>query len=126
MIVNPYDAEGVARALREALDLAPEESAARIKPMRERVLKYDARHWARTFVDQLRSGREESAVPKDDRLEKVAQELQVALEAGKIDRPLPGLQTGRCGRSNAIPMRPGLTRESAPCSIPCVTGRISM
>jgi trehalose 6-phosphate synthase/phosphatase len=83
MIVNPYDAEGVARALREALDLSPEETAARIKPMRERVLKYDARHWARTFIDQLKSGREESAAPTGDQLEKVAQELHAALEAEK-------------------------------------------
>ncbi len=83
MIVNPYDAQGVARALREALALLPEEKAARIKPMRERVLKYDARHWARIFIDQLRSGRAESAAPKGDRLEEVAQQLRAALAAGK-------------------------------------------
>jgi trehalose 6-phosphate synthase/phosphatase len=83
MIVNPYDAEGVARALREALTLLPEETAARIKPMRERVLKYDARHWARTFIDQLTAAREESAAPEGDRLDEVGEQLRSAVAAEK-------------------------------------------
>src|SRR5262249_19607579 len=61
MIVNPYDAQGVARALRDALALTPEEKAARNKPMRARIMKYDARHWARTFIDQMRHARDEHA-----------------------------------------------------------------
>jgi trehalose 6-phosphate synthase/phosphatase len=45
----------VAETLSSALALSMEEKRARIDPMRERVMKYDARHWARSFINDLTS-----------------------------------------------------------------------
>lgn len=53
--VNPYDVNGVADELRRALELPAHYRAGRLKMMRERVLKYDARHWAKTFISDLKS-----------------------------------------------------------------------
>jgi hypothetical protein len=55
LFVNPYDARTVAETLSSALALSMEEKRARIDPMRERVMKYDARHWARSFINDLTS-----------------------------------------------------------------------
>jgi trehalose 6-phosphate synthase/phosphatase len=55
MLVNPYDARAVAQTLVEALALSDEEKRACNQPMRDRVMKYDAQHWARTFIGQLGS-----------------------------------------------------------------------
>ena len=54
-LVNPYDARTVAEKLTEALALSDEEKRACNEPMRERVMKFDAQHWARTFIEQLRA-----------------------------------------------------------------------
>jgi trehalose 6-phosphate synthase/phosphatase len=53
MLVNPYDAHAVAQSLTEALALPAEERRACNQPMRERVIRYDAQHWARSFIEQL-------------------------------------------------------------------------
>ena len=53
LLVNPYDPQAVAETLAAALALPEEERRASNQPMRERVLKYDAQHWARTFIQQL-------------------------------------------------------------------------
>lgn len=52
-LVNPYDARGVAEALSAALALSPEEKRARNRAMRERVMRHDAQHWARSFINDL-------------------------------------------------------------------------
>ncbi len=52
-IVNPYDAQGVARALRSVLDWPMDQRRERMAPMRERVMKYDAGAWAGSFVQDL-------------------------------------------------------------------------
>jgi trehalose-6-phosphate synthase len=53
LLVNPYDSAAVAGTLTDALALHTEESRNVILPMRERVMRYDARHWARSFIDDL-------------------------------------------------------------------------
>src|SRR5262245_65658610 len=83
MIVNPYDAEGVAEALREALDLTPKEVAARNKRMRERVMKYDAKHWARSFIDHLQAARGGRVTPDAARIEELTDLLRSAVAARK-------------------------------------------
>ncbi len=50
LLVNPYDSAAVAGTLTDALALPTEERRNRILPMRERVMRYDARHWARSNV----------------------------------------------------------------------------
>ncbi|HEY1583802.1 MAG TPA: bifunctional alpha,alpha-trehalose-phosphate synthase (UDP-forming)/trehalose-phosphatase [Chthoniobacterales bacterium] len=79
MLVNPYDAQGVAEALREALALPEEERQARNKPMRDRVMKYDAGHWARTFIEQLRTASEEEIAPETGRIQQLAESLGAAV-----------------------------------------------
>jgi trehalose-6-phosphate synthase len=56
LLVNPYDSPAVAATLTEALAVSTEEKRNRILPMRERVMRYDARHWARSFIHDLMSG----------------------------------------------------------------------
>src|SRR5258708_3974572 len=55
-LVNPYDSEAVAETLKGALALPEGERRERIRPMREQVLRYDAEHWVRSFIDDLVSG----------------------------------------------------------------------
>jgi trehalose 6-phosphate synthase/phosphatase len=43
----------VAGTLNDALALSTEQKRNRILPMRERVMRYDARHWARSFIKDL-------------------------------------------------------------------------
>jgi trehalose 6-phosphate synthase len=50
LIVNPYDLEGVARALATALDMAPAEQRTRLRRMRQHVAQANARQWARAIV----------------------------------------------------------------------------
>jgi trehalose 6-phosphate synthase/phosphatase len=56
LLVNPYDTAAVAATLTDALALPTEERRRRILPMRDRVIRFDARHWARSFVNDLMSG----------------------------------------------------------------------
>jgi trehalose 6-phosphate synthase/phosphatase len=53
LLVNPYDSAAVAGTLNDALALSAEQKRNRILPMRERVMRYDARHWARSFINDL-------------------------------------------------------------------------
>ncbi len=53
VLVNPYDARAVAQAITDALAMPAEERRAANQPMRERVLNYDAQHWARVFIQSL-------------------------------------------------------------------------
>ncbi|MGI8437000.1 MAG: bifunctional alpha,alpha-trehalose-phosphate synthase (UDP-forming)/trehalose-phosphatase [Chthoniobacterales bacterium] len=53
ILVNPYDARAVAQAIADALALPEDERRAANQPMRERVLYYDAQHWARVFIESL-------------------------------------------------------------------------
>jgi trehalose 6-phosphate synthase/phosphatase len=52
-IVNPYDAKSVADAIGEALRVPPDERRARMEPMRQRVMRFDAQYWARSFIADL-------------------------------------------------------------------------
>ena len=52
-LVNPFDAQAVADALEAALQTPPEERQRRMAPMRQRVMRLDAAHWAKSFLDDL-------------------------------------------------------------------------
>lgn len=54
LLVNPFDPPQMADKLREALSMPVEERRHRMRQMRHRVLKYDARYWAGSFMDDLR------------------------------------------------------------------------
>jgi trehalose 6-phosphate synthase/phosphatase len=82
-LVNPYDARSVADTLSAALALPAREKQIRNDQMRERVIKHDARHWARSFINDLTSVTgSDSLVPKDD-IAEVRQQIASALSDGK-------------------------------------------
>jgi trehalose 6-phosphate synthase/phosphatase len=83
-LVNPYDARTVAEKLNEALALTDDEKRACNEPMRERVMKFDAQHWARTFIEQLRATELAPNLSLES-TDVAAEELQLALAAeGRI------------------------------------------
>lgn len=53
VVVNPYDVDAVADALRRAMSMSEPERRARMKSMRRRVLEHDVHAWARGFLEQL-------------------------------------------------------------------------
>ncbi|MEZ4443388.1 MAG: bifunctional alpha,alpha-trehalose-phosphate synthase (UDP-forming)/trehalose-phosphatase [Polyangiaceae bacterium] len=83
LLVNPYDARGVAESIATALERSPEEARAAMAPMRQRVRRHDAATWARSFVADL--DREvpvalDPAVPFDDEvLERIARAPSLGL-----------------------------------------------
>ncbi len=82
LLVNPYDITAVAEKLTEALAMSEDEKRALNQPMRERVVKYDAQHWARTFIEQLRIS-EISAPAASESVEVAAGLLAQAVAAGQ-------------------------------------------
>jgi len=53
LIVNPYNINEVAQTISKALMLTEAEKQKMVTPMKERVIKYDARHWADSFIHDL-------------------------------------------------------------------------
>ena len=53
VMVNPYDIDGMAWAVGEALDMADDQKHARMQPMRRLVIEKDSKWWARRFVGAL-------------------------------------------------------------------------
>jgi len=61
VIVNPYDTNGTARALNQALEMPPEERLRRLKDLRERVYAHTASAWRDQFLGDLTSTRNHTA-----------------------------------------------------------------
>lgn len=61
--VNPYDIDGMAWAVGEALDMDAEKKRHLMEPMRERVITNDSKFWAKQFVKALESAT--GATPRD-------------------------------------------------------------
>ncbi|MFT4176340.1 MAG: bifunctional alpha,alpha-trehalose-phosphate synthase (UDP-forming)/trehalose-phosphatase [Luteolibacter sp.] len=51
--VNPHDTDGVARALKEALQMSDTEKRRRVEAMQSRLARNDARAWAKRFLADL-------------------------------------------------------------------------
>jgi trehalose 6-phosphate synthase/phosphatase len=51
--VNPNHQSELAEAILEAFSMPPEERVRRLRPMRERLRRYNARHWAESFITGL-------------------------------------------------------------------------
>ena len=85
ILVNPYDAQGVADALQAALRMPPEERTERMAPMRQRVTTCDADWWARTFLKDLASRPvgEEQPVSTPQQLAEAAGRLSAAIHNGQ-------------------------------------------
>jgi trehalose 6-phosphate synthase/phosphatase len=83
LLVNPYDSAAVAETLTDALALPTEEKRNRILPMRVRVMRYDARHWARSFIDDLMSGPISDARTVEADIREAREQVGQAVSAGK-------------------------------------------
>ncbi|MGC9071815.1 MAG: bifunctional alpha,alpha-trehalose-phosphate synthase (UDP-forming)/trehalose-phosphatase [Acidilobus sp.] len=66
LVVNPYDYDGVADALQQALDMPPQERAARMASLQQRVASYDVSAWAQDFMSSLLSVKEEQARAEEE------------------------------------------------------------
>ena len=53
VLVNPYDIEGFADKLREALQMSKKEKARRMKQLREIIARNDIYRWANKFINEL-------------------------------------------------------------------------
>jgi trehalose 6-phosphate synthase/phosphatase len=53
LIVNPYDPRALADALHQALGMCRPEREGRMAPMRDRVMRFDAKWWAQSFISEL-------------------------------------------------------------------------
>jgi trehalose 6-phosphate synthase/phosphatase len=67
LIVNPYNINEVAQAIEKALALTQAEKQAMILPMKERVIKYDAKYWAESFIQDLLATAGETEAFEDTR-----------------------------------------------------------
>jgi len=83
LLVNPYDSAAVAGTLNEALALSTEQKRNRILPMRERVMRYDARHWARSFINDLMSGPTSDPRTVETDIREAREQIENALATGK-------------------------------------------
>jgi trehalose 6-phosphate synthase/phosphatase len=83
MLVNPYDTTTVAQKLSEALAMSEEDRRACNQPMRDRVMKYDSRHWARSFIGQLKATAEASHITTEESAATAAEQLRAAFVGGQ-------------------------------------------
>jgi trehalose 6-phosphate synthase/phosphatase len=82
-LVNPYDSAAVAETLTAVLALPKEERRQRNLPMRKHVLRYDAEHWARSFLDDLMSGAINDIRTAKSDIKEVHEQVGRAVAAGK-------------------------------------------
>src|SRR5688500_13067590 len=82
LIVNPYHANQVADAIAQALHMSPEERRRHMEPMRERVMRFDAVTWAKSFIDDLQSRHIEPAAASPS-IESAAATLRQAIRQRK-------------------------------------------
>jgi trehalose 6-phosphate synthase/phosphatase len=54
VVVNPYDAEALASAIQQAIDMPRNERRTRMQSLRRRVVEHDVHRWAERFVEGLR------------------------------------------------------------------------
>jgi trehalose 6-phosphate synthase/phosphatase len=71
--VNPYDIDGLARALHRALEMSEDERATRMATLRHRVFTYDVAWWAEAFLERLgtATARPPSTAPTPQRAREV-------------------------------------------------------
>jgi trehalose 6-phosphate synthase/phosphatase len=131
MLVNPYDSAAVAGILNEALDLPAESRRQRTSPMRDRVMRYDAGHWARSFIGDLASDSIRHLRPAGD-LDNVRRALAgIAATGGSIalfldyDGTLREIETDPDAATPGAELRHLLTRLSqrAHLEIAIISGR---
>ncbi len=83
VIVNPYDPDSVATAIRDALEMPEGERRGRMARLRERVRSHDVHRWAREFEAALRAeARRQALIPSSPITSDSPAEVGAALLAG--------------------------------------------
>ena len=82
LFVNPYDSDGVAATLVDALGTPIEQRRSGIQAMRERVIRYDAQHWACSFIEDLASDSTNSGTEKTH-IKEASDQIERAIESGE-------------------------------------------
>jgi trehalose 6-phosphate synthase/phosphatase len=62
LLVNPYDVEGIAERLQQAIQMEPEERRRRMMTLRRKIRTHDVFHWVNAYLEAL-SGQEISRFP---------------------------------------------------------------
>ena len=65
LIINPYDAEGVAEAIHRGLEMDREERRMRMQRMRHHVMDHNIYRWAASVLGDLRDLRMETPAAAD-------------------------------------------------------------
>jgi trehalose 6-phosphate synthase/phosphatase len=81
--VNPYDSDAVAASLIKALGTPIELRRNGIKAMRERVIRYDAQHWARSFIEDLASDSADDTRSGKTNIKEAGDQIRQAMEKGE-------------------------------------------
>ena len=81
--VNPYDAGAVADTLSAALAMPREARQTRNQAMREYIIRYDAQHWAKSFLHDLIPRRASDRVPVNLEIETVRNQIDRAISEGQ-------------------------------------------
>jgi trehalose 6-phosphate synthase/phosphatase len=83
LFVNPYDSDAVAATLIDALGTPVDQRRSGIQAMRERVIRYDAQHWARSFIEDLASDSTGDTGTGKTNVEEAGDQIRRAIENGK-------------------------------------------
>ena len=67
LIINPYDVDGTAAAIVQAITMSAEERAFRMRALRQRVTTYDVHYWVRSFLDALSPDEDEEQQENEGR-----------------------------------------------------------
>jgi len=79
VIVNPYDIDGMAGAIRMALEMPEAERRSRMAPLRTRVIEHDVHHWVDDFLASLEK------TPSDERgTAAVSNDAEIAAAEAKL------------------------------------------
>ena len=79
IVVNPYDIDSVAEAIRNALSMPREERRERVRSMRSRVMTYDVEAWAGEFLASLGTGGQPEPAPESGTQVALTRTLRAAL-----------------------------------------------
>lgn len=83
LFVNPYDSDAVAATLIDALGRPVEQRRSGIQAMRERVIRYDAQHWARSFIEDLALDPADDTGTGKTNIKEAGDQIRRAIESGE-------------------------------------------
>src|SRR3984957_4649957 len=82
LFVNPYDSDAVAATLIDALGTPVEQRRSGIQAMRERVIHFDAQHWARSFIEDLALDSADDTGTGKTNIKEASDQIRRTIESG--------------------------------------------